>query len=312
MTKKIKVAFGCIFYPLMMGRYMLEALLRREDVEVWTYGPFTGNWIPWAGGMHVDPKYVFKPDLALPSVQSGPAMIRYGMIEMQKPWEPDLWLEVNAGIQTIGKPVSGGPYAVIATDPHVLGSIYAGVRSGADFFFNMQTPYMEQGDIHLPYAYDPYWHAPSRVPMARRKHDAALIGLQYPQRTDLVQRLRTRGLNVFYELGIVYDDARAVYHQTKCGLNWSSLRDTTARCFELMAMRTVPILNRVPDLVTMFKDGYDFIGFDSRDEAIEQVAWYVDYPEHAEAMADRAEKAVKPHTWDARMQSVLEQTRMLK
>ncbi len=201
--RKIRIAFGTIFYPLTMSRYMLEALLRRDDVELWTYGPFSGSWIPWGDGMNLPAKYVFTPNAPLPLGPGVQPIVRYGQMEMLKPWEPDLWLEVNAGLEAQGKPVSG-KYAVIGTDPHVLGQIYDRVRPRADYFFGMQSPYLGEGDILLPYAYDPIWHSPSPIPMKDRMYDAALIGLQYASRTKLVNMLRSRGLNVFYELGLAH------------------------------------------------------------------------------------------------------------
>lgn len=307
--KKLRIAFGSIFYPLMMGRYMLEALLRRDDTEIWTYGPYTGDWIPWAGGMRLPKKYVFKPDKPLPFGQ--PPSVRYGQMEMEKPWEPDLWIEVNGGLQTFGRPAKEGAYAVIASDPHVLGGIYDVARPKADFFFGMQKPYLKPGDIWLPYAYDPIWHAPSTIPMADREYDSALIGLQYPNRIQLTDRLRARGKKVFFELGPVYDDARDIYHNTRVGFNWSSLQDTTARVFELMAMGVVPVLNRVPDLMEMFTDGTDFQGFDTMDEAVELICHFSENLDEADMASYCAMDAVREHTWDNRMQAVLEETGVL-
>lgn len=309
--KKLRIAFGTIFYPLMMGRYMLEALLRRQDTELWTYGPYTGNWIPWAGGMTLPFKHVFTPDKPLPLAPNQPPTIRYGQMEMEKPWEPDLWIEVNGGLNTFGRPAAEGKYAVIASDPHVLGGIYAEARPKADFFFGMQKPYLVAGDIWLPYAYDPIWHAPSPIPMADREYDAALIGLQYPNRIKLTSLLRARGKKVFFELGPVYEDALAIYHNTRVGFNWSSLQDTTARVFELMAMGVVPVLNRVPDLMEMFVDGRDFQGFDTMDEAVELICTYSENHREAQIVANAAMDAVREHTWDNRMQQVLEETGVL-
>ena len=41
-----------------MARYMWEALEDRDDVEVWSTGPFFNNWIPWNNGIYLDQKYV--------------------------------------------------------------------------------------------------------------------------------------------------------------------------------------------------------------------------------------------------------------
>ena len=49
-----------------MMRYMIEAFEDRDDVELWTYGPFTGNNIPWNGGIQLDQRYVKTPNFPLP------------------------------------------------------------------------------------------------------------------------------------------------------------------------------------------------------------------------------------------------------
>ena len=296
----IRVAFGTIWYPVAMGRYFYEALKRRADVELWTYGPFTGRWIPWTSGpgngMHLPPSYVYKPDMAMALGDVVYAIVR-------PPWKPDIWIEVNAGMRTQGRPER--PYVVIASDPHVLD--YSIARKRADYFFNMQRPYMQGKDIWLPYAYDPVWHTPTTVPIADREYHAALLGLQYPQRTSLVNALRKDvGLKVRYELGPAYEDAKAIYHSTRVGLNWSSLQDTTARVFELMAFGIAPVLNRVPDLMSMFTEGQDFLGFSDQAEAIAQVRSVVDDAEALERLGANARRAVEQHTYGARIQQVFE------
>lgn len=298
----IRVGFSTIFYPVAMGRYILEALRRRPDVELFTAGPYSGRWIPWGGGqgMHLPMSYVFRPDLPL-SIGPRPEMI-YGLAQKHCPWEPDIWIEANAGLVTHGRPTC--KYAVIGTDPHVLD--YTAARAKADFFFGMQKPYLKAGDRWLPYGYDPVWHAPTTVPVAERQYHAALIGLQYPQRTALVNALRRDvGLTVRYEIGPAYEDAKAIYHSTRIGLNWSSLQDTTARVFEIMAFGIAPVLNRVPDLLSMFKEDQDFLGFSSQEEAIAKVRSVVDDAAAIERLGAAARKAVEPHTWDARVEQVL-------
>jgi len=309
MARKLKIAFGCIFYPFMIGRYILEALLRRKDVEVWTYGPFTNTWIPWAGGMHIDSRYVFTPDFPMVYDPHAPT-INYKMIEKHVPFKPDLWLEANAGIYSHERP--NEKYAIIGTDPHVLQHVYEYVRPKADWFFGMQKPYLVPGDIWLPYAYDPIWHAPSAIPMNERNNDVALLGLQYPNRNILMHGLQNHGLKVVYRLGYIYDEALAIYQDTRIGINWSSLQDTTARCFELMAMGCVPVLNRVPDLMEMFVDGQEFLGFDTASEAHARVIQMLADPDGCERCSRQAKKAVEPHTWDARIEQVLKQTGVLK
>jgi glycosyltransferase involved in cell wall biosynthesis len=287
-----------IFYPVAMGRYILDALLRRKDVEVWSVGPYTGRWIPWGGGMNLPEEYVFKPNVILPL--GGPPTIAYATL--QPPWEPDLWIEANAALNSIGRPKC--KYAVVATDPHVVD--YRNQRANADLFFNMQKPYMAAGDIWLPYAYDPIHHAETTVPWERRQWDASLLGLQYESRIALVNALRARGRQVHFRLGPAYEEARSIYHDTRVGLNWSSAQDTTARVFELMAFGLPSVLNRVPDLMELFHDGEHFLGFHTLPEAVGAVERLLADPDFAVAMGHAAREAVRPHTWDARVHTILQ------
>jgi len=46
--------------------------------------------------------------------------------------------------------------------------------------------------------------------------------------------------------------------------------------------------------------------FTNLDEAVEQVMYAIKNPDDAERVAMAALKAVKPHTWDARVKTILE------
>lgn len=306
--KTLRIIVTYIAYPVAMARYFHEALLRRNDVQVWSAGPYTGRWIPWGGGMNLPEEYLLR--LNHPTSLTQPPMVSYPVLEREKPWEPDLWLEVNAGMTALGKPVSA-PLAMVLTDPHVLGDFYHPQRSRADFVFGMQTPYLKPGDIWLPYAYSPWWHKPSEIPWKDRKYDAALLGLQYQSRNQLVAALRSKGLRVAYELGPAYGDAMAIYHNTRVGLNWSSLQDTTARCFELMAFGLPAVMNRVPDLMGMFKDGEDFVGFDGLEDAVAHVEGLLAAPERAQKIGANARNSVEPHTWDSRIETILKEVGLI-
>lgn len=165
---KIKILFSYKAYPFTIANYFRRALERRNDIELITCGEFFGQWIPWNGGMTIPNKYLNQVDIPFPQ---GMTKIPYAMVENQLPWKPDLVLNVDAGFHFSTKPNS--PYAVVATDPHVLGDWYAGVRPLVDKFFTMQPSYTQSGDIVLPYAFDPWCHYPMdiEVPIFDEAHD---------------------------------------------------------------------------------------------------------------------------------------------
>lgn len=295
----MKIVLSGIFYPMAILRYFEAALRRRDDIELFAVGPYTGAWIPWNGGVHLPVKYAAFPELPLPQ-NSITAPVPIAFIEGKLPWQPDLWIQIDAGFHLRGKP-KHGKNVIVATDPHVLN--YDRQRTFADAFCCMQAHYSKPGDEYLPYAYDPVWHAPEKQP---RTHDVCLIGLHYEQRNALVGTLRARGLEVYYDLGPCFDEARALYNQAPIGLNWSSLQDLVARVFELLGMGRLAVVNDVPDLDRFFVDGADLVAFRSLDEAVEKVLYYHEHTEEAQAIADQGHVTVGPHTYGARIAQILD------
>ena len=231
MKSKIKVCLLSIWYPLCMASYFLRAFKRREDIDLFVAGPFTGDWIPWMYGMHMPQKYVV-PDFPLPRDtinQHVPAAV----INSQMPWIPDITIQIDAGWHLANRPF-GDKVVHVQTDPHVLKPQYELPSSYSDIRFCMQRQYMHPGEIYLPYAADETIHYP--MPEVDKIYDACLIGLQYPTRNELVGRLRSHGLQVKYTTGEIFDEYRLSYNQSKIALNWSTLQDIPARFFEGMAL----------------------------------------------------------------------------
>lgn len=294
----VKVVLSGLFYPMAILRYFEAALRRRDDVELFTAGPYSGTWIPWNGGMHLPGKYARQPDLPLP--MHNPAVVPISYIERQLPWQPDLWVQVDAGWYLGGQPAHG-KNVIVGTDPHCLDYSYQ--RSLADTFYCMQQVYAKPGDVYLPYAYDPEHHYPEEQP---RNYDAVLLGLHYENRDRLVNELRKRGVNVLYDLGPVFEERRQLECQAPISLAWSSRDDLIARVFEGLAMGRLVVTNRVPDLPTFFKEDEHLIAFGSLGEAVEKIVHYLSNPAEAEEVAVAGRAAVKPHTYDNRIQQIIE------
>ena len=297
---KIKVVVSGIHYPVTMMGYFIRALERRDDVELLTVGPYTGDWIPWEHGMTVPLKYVKSPNIPLPQQYIQDVGLPANFLEARLPWKADLWLQIDAG-WWVQKP-DAGVVAHIATDPHVLD--YTAQRGQCDFFFNMQKVYMSEGDIYLPYAYDPTVHKPLDI---EKEYDGCLIGLQYPLRNNLVRALREAGYTIKYEMGIVGDEYNEVYNKSRVALNWSSLHDMNARTFEAMGMGVPLLTNCVPDLSEFFMEGIHYRGFLELDGAVMGFRDFIDAPHYGQQIADEAYDVVsKEHTWDHRIQTILD------
>lgn len=298
MPKK-KIVLGYLAYPFCIASYFRHELEKRPDVELFTVGAYHGDHIPWNGGMRIPLKYVKPVNLPLPPTLNYP---RWEMIKDKIPWTPDLILCVDAGFFISG--VQDIPYAIVATDPHVLN--YDRQREIAKLF-NMQKAYLKEGDVWLPYACSPDHHyAMSGV---EKTNDASLIGLHYPQRNALVGALRAKGHKILYEIGSIFDEYREKNNSATIGLNWSSAQDITARVFEIMAMRQVPVINRLPHLDELgLIEQKHYIGFDSVQDAVEKVEWALSYPDFADAIALNAHNLVhEKHTYKIRVQQIFDE-----
>jgi hypothetical protein len=291
----MKVVLSGVYYPMAIVRYFERALRRRDDIELCTVGRYTGKTIPWNGGMILNVSAP-PPDLVLTSSRTP---ISY--VEAHLLWKPDVWIQLNSTEGLIGKPSKGKNF-VVGVDPHCIN--YDEARQWADVFFCMQTPYMRPDDIWLPYAYDPSCHTPNTDCTRERPYDGGLIGAPYINRVRLVESLRAQGHKILFPgFGPVFGEYRDLLHTCKIGLNWSTQQDLCARVFEVAAMGLCPVVNRVPDLMKMgFVEGKHYLGFDSLDEALSQFKvalgkW--------QEISQQACEFVAPHTWDARVETVL-------
>jgi hypothetical protein len=294
-----KVVMSGIFFPMAILRYFEAALKRNPDVELVTVGPFTGRDIPWAGGMELDERYALAPDIILPPQ----AQIPFAYVEPKLPWTPDVWIQIDAGWHIKGHPTNSHTKNVfVATDPHCLN--YDQQRQSADYFFCTQTPYQKGGDHFLPYAYDPVWHKYCEL---KQERPAALVGMRYQNRDMLIAALSAQSIDVLYQNGPVFEEANMIYNTSGIGLNWSSMLDTNARCYEVMSMACAAVLNRTPDLMNMFTEGEHFLGFDAIPEAVQQVKKLLHDEPLRKRISNAGRIAVEPHTYDARIKTILEE-----
>lgn len=297
--KKIRVAISALIYPFTMMHFFWRAFERREDVELFVLGPFSDNKIPWNNGMTLHRKYVKMPNFAMPQ---SPFMPPYEVVQSVVPKDIDLWIQIDAGFHFITKP-KAKVVAHIQTDPHVLKDFYKTPIAYSDYNFCMQDYYRKEGEILLPYAYDPEIHFHEDRP---KIYDACLIGLHYKHRDDLINRLKERGLNVYYSIGEVYSDYRQKYNESKIALSWSSLEDLPARVWEAFGMGSALVANRTSEMSKFFNDGEHYLGFKDVDEAEQQVMTLLNDEKFRLDIAQKGHDNAKEQTWDARVQSILE------
>jgi hypothetical protein len=304
-----------------MAKYFERAMRRNPNIELKTCGPYTGTFIPWLGGLNLPQKYALPPDLPLP-FPPNVGRVEYDFVRAQLgDWKPDLVLAIDAGINWNLKP-KDGVVATVATDPHVLD--YTHQRNISDKFFNMQLCYSEKNDIYLPYAYDPTVHFPEETAslvhddegkshwVSSKDIDAILIGMPYENRVAWRDELRKHGVLLHLENGPIFDEYRALANRARIGCTWSSMNDLIARFFETPAFGLPMVANRVPDAHLFLEEGEDYLGFSTLQEAVEKVLWLRDNPERAEKIAESGYQSIQVHTYDSRINQILEECGLWK
>lgn len=305
--EKIKVAISAIWYPMAMATYFWRAFERRNDVELCVVGPFTGAWIPWNGGMYLPQKYVRIPTIPLP-IEALRMEVRPELIYNQLPWRPNIWIQFDAGWHFVERPWAD-IVAHVQTDPHVLKERYIRPKRYSDINFCMQYSYMQEGEVFLPYAFDPMVHYP--MPHIEKVYDACLIGLHYENRNSLISLLQQRGATVRYGIGEIFDEYRLAYNQSKVAVSWSSLLDVPARVFEAMGMGLPLVANRIPDMSIFFKEGRDYLGFDTVEEGADQTMNLLKDDKFRSNLAFQGHTIIQQHTWDNRVEQILREAKLV-
>jgi spore maturation protein CgeB len=302
---KTKVVLSGIWYPVSIMKYFYYALKAREDIELITVGPFTGRFIPWNGGMNLPEKYSLKPDIALSSHFSSSRGTSPRFLDGHELLEDvGLWIQADSTWFFNEKP-KADVVVGIGIDPHVIN--YDDHRQIADEFYNMQKEYSKQGDIYLPYCASEHFHYPGDIEWDWREYDVALVGLQYENRTELINELKKSGMKVFYGLGYGMDEYREIYHNARVAVSWSSQRDLIARVFEAGAMDIPLVCNMVPDLPSHFVEDEHYLGFGTVSEAVSKVKWLLERPEEAESISyNMNRKVYNQHLYKHRINQILE------
>lgn len=298
----MKILLSGIYYPMAILRYFELALQNMEDIQLCTIGPYTGNWIPWKGGMHVEMKYAKQPTIPLQdmiSMGKSPLTPFIPQIEKELDGKPDLFIQVDAGFH-----FTNSPYKTvgIATDPHCLN--YDPLRKQVSKLYNMQEVYIKPGDVYLPYAYSQFVHYP--VENREVFYDTGMVGLQYDVRVMAYNKIRDAGYKVYFSIGDIFDEYREVLNSFSSVISISSLDDLIARTFEVTAMNVPLISNTVTDTPKFFREYEHYYPVEGYNDTLNAVKWVVENPDKAKEMSERAYEQVKPHTYTNRIKQILE------
>jgi hypothetical protein len=284
----MKILVACICYPVASGRYLYDAFKRLgHDVRV--IGDSTGNQI-W--GMSVDPKYTWASD--------------GGLTAHWDDWRPDVIVIAESAWAYHSPYYHDVPHVIYAADNHVriyrqYGVYRYFVCHNAPSLMDMSAPDVEW----MPGAYDPVWFTPSPIPWAERPYDVCMIGVLYPQRVELLNALAAAGLKVFAGTGLLFDQYRDAYHNSRISLCASANHDLAFRIFETAAMGCAVLSDPLPDLEAL--DAKNVWTYGDVDSAVEIAKGILKHaPKDTYDAVGQSLAWAAPHTWDARAQRIVD------
>jgi len=302
MNKK-RILVAAIHYPIASGRYIARAL-RRMGHDVRTAGPAMGREV-W--GLTLEEGSEWVPDF--PDGED-----EYGYHQtIPQGWIPELVINADSGytreLHSINQLVWGGDYI-----PHVVYGVDNHVRDyqhgiDYDYLFLAHGNGMRIGEdnvIHLPCAYDPEWHVMT-TPLAQRQWPATMVGMVYEDRAAIVEALGTK-YRVLAGTGAIMERYRDLYNDALVSICRSIDGDMAQRIFETAAMGNIIISDYCHDFEALgFEEGVHFLGADEPKDYLAAMHEIMTWPdEKVQAMSDAAREWVKPHTWDARCQVILD------
>jgi hypothetical protein len=298
----MRILIVCTHYAVCSGHYMADAF-KRLGHEVRTVGPARDNKI-W--GMTVDPKFAWEPTYIMYE-KNGiySADLDY--------WRPDLVLQMDSEIIGTGTLWPDVPHAVFGVDNHVRR--YDTLQGNFSHYFlsHHDGPCMPVDNSNpkhtwLPCGYDPSIFTPSPIPFDDREYDVCMVGVMYGRRIQLIETMRQIGLKVFASTGLLYDEYRDAYWNSRISLCSSFCGDVAMRVFETMAMGCMVLTDPCVDFDRLGMDpGIYAVRYDNFGAAAALAhAMITIFAPSAKATIERGLAWVLPHTWDARAQKIIE------
>lgn len=317
----MKILLAYYHFEVCGGRYYLDAF-RQLGHDVRHIGQQMSVKDAWGLTEPISEKYAHKPwdNAGLPL-----------SVEMTAwpDWKPDLILicdSMLAGEQFQHRIYDDVPHAVIAIDNHVRNYDGEWAHQFLAHYHGPTYPVDPTRKDHtwLPCATDTKLFTPSPIPWAEREYDVCMVGVMYPRRIEVITALKDAGFKVFAATGLLYDEYRAAYHNSRISLCVSAAGDVAQRIFETggmgCAILTDPLLDFNDEMTNKALHLYGRATYTNPQEAVniahellghQPQAFQINavMPIETGALGEQAaremQKNCKPHTWEARAQVIV-------
>jgi len=280
----MRILIHAIHYPICSARYAVDAFSRLGH-DVKHVGHETGNEV-W--GLWLEKRHAWAQDT--PS----------------NDWTPDLCILMDTAYQWCHPVI---PTVVWTVDNHARVVRQPGIKH---YFLahseGASQPVTQEDETWVPCGYAPDIHYVT-TPWEQRPYHCCMVGVMYEERAQIVNKMAEAGLRVLAGTGAILDAYRANYNQALISVCRSIKGDLAQRVFETAAMGCLILSDRVPDMDKIgMVEGVHYVGYETADEATAKALEIVNdwEPERVKAMIGASLEWVKPHTWDARCQTILE------
>ena len=133
-------------------------------------------------------------------------------------------------------------------------------------------------------------------PLGKEKiSNVCFVGNLYDDRSEIINHLRSKGIGVAHFYGTSRMFANTVYNDTKICLNMISRNTFSNRCVRVMASGGFLLSQYDSDLERAFGDCIVF--WETKDELVEKVKYYLRHDTEREQIAEKARTKVQIYSW---------------
>lgn len=288
----MRILILAVHFEVTGARYIADAFARLGH-DVRHIGPQARLKDAW--GVDVPEKYIWKQSVLVDG------------------WEPDLIIIADTLMEYKDIPTVylGIPVIKWVQDNHVRYVREAGVNHYfLAHYHGQEQPVTQSDETWLPCAADTTVFTPSPIPYAEREYDVCCIGVMYPRRVRLIERLKQEGFKVFAATGLVYEEYAKAYQNSRISLCVSAAGDLAQRVFETAAMGCTVLTDVLHDLTdpqTNKQLGLaGFAVYQNEDNCVQMVYELLTSERGlAEYGAQNLQRIVRErHTWEHRCQVV--------
>ncbi len=180
---------------------------------------------------------------------------------------------------------------------------------------------------YLPESFNPDFHKPPLNVRFGQLHESSVVGNLYPYRSKILERIMEENVDIaiygsipkwmnekWHKLHtkkhVRLKEKSKVFYGTKVNLNtlhYSEIDAGNCRLFEIAGAGGFQICDRKGAIAEYFVEDEEIVCFDTIEELIQKVKYYIKHQDEAENIAKRGhERALKEHTYEHRINTIFE------